>query len=473
MSNEEITIHQERLPSTDFSKFEEYLTMFNLPTDNIIASPEERIRIMKALPEFIDSLPIEIRQNARYLSKFIAGSAVGLFDAALNFVWNEVVLSLRQKVIIYGLDIFFDAAIGEALRDQYSNEEDLADIKDKTLLNTCLRLELISDIVYKKLSHILDMRSNIGASHPTTYSINSYELLGWLQTCITEVLRDETSTAAITIKSIIDNLKKRRTNIDQDSIDSFTNSIKDISTEMVGNLLITLFGIYVANNTDTIVRINILAIAPIVWENAKEEKKYDLGLKIDTYRANLDEDKTNLAETFFEACDGNRYLSLDMRVIKLSNLCDELERTHDSWDNYHHEVPIARSIMSFIKNSEDIPKERQEKIIRTILICRIGREVSYQHGVSPGAKQYYDEFFSLVNKEQVILTLDILGEPVIRNSLYGTIKSSNAKELFELIRSPLLGDRVNEIIEYLINAPKLDMATLTKDFKEISKGVLS
>jgi hypothetical protein len=40
-----------------------------------------------------------LKKDARYLSKFIAGSAVGLFDASLNFVWNEVVLSLRKKVV--------------------------------------------------------------------------------------------------------------------------------------------------------------------------------------------------------------------------------------------------------------------------------------------------------------------------------------------------------------------------------------
>ena len=65
------------LPSAVFSKFELYLERHGLPTENIIASPDEQVRIMQALPDFLDSLPIEIKRNARYLSKFIAGSAVG------------------------------------------------------------------------------------------------------------------------------------------------------------------------------------------------------------------------------------------------------------------------------------------------------------------------------------------------------------------------------------------------------------
>ena len=208
MENELQSKKEQTLITTDFSKFETYLSELNLPTDNIIASPEERFRIMNAMPEFITSLPPEVTKDARYLSKFIAGAAVGLFDASLNFVWNEVVINIRKKVVLYGLDLFFDEAVGIDTRSEYKTEDDLSGIKDRTLLDTCLKLELISDIVHNKLVHILDMRNNIGASHPTQYSINSYELLGWLQTCINEVLNQNASDSAITVKKIITNIKK-------------------------------------------------------------------------------------------------------------------------------------------------------------------------------------------------------------------------------------------------------------------------
>ena len=84
-----------------FEDFESFLTSRNLPVDGIIAGPEERFRVMNAIPDFVDSLPIEVRKDARYLSKFIAGAAVGLFDASLNFVWNEVVVNLRKKAVAY------------------------------------------------------------------------------------------------------------------------------------------------------------------------------------------------------------------------------------------------------------------------------------------------------------------------------------------------------------------------------------
>lgn len=137
MEKQQIIITNTNVPSNDFSKFEQFLQDYKLPTDDVIASPDERRRIMNAIPEFLASLPEDTRKNARYLSKFIAGSAVRLFDASLNFVWNEVVLSLRKKIVIYGLDMFFDNAVGNYERgsrvQDMENAKKLTDIFEVSL----------------------------------------------------------------------------------------------------------------------------------------------------------------------------------------------------------------------------------------------------------------------------------------------------------------------------------------------------
>jgi hypothetical protein len=97
-SNQLAPLNQSALSASGFSGFERYLESFGLPVDNVIASPDERVRIMQALPDFLSNLPPELKKDARYLSKFIAGSAVGLFDASLNFVWNEVVLMFFPRL---------------------------------------------------------------------------------------------------------------------------------------------------------------------------------------------------------------------------------------------------------------------------------------------------------------------------------------------------------------------------------------
>lgn len=50
--------------------------------------------------------------------------------------------------------------------------------------------------------------------------------------------------------------------------------------------------------------------------------------------------------------------------------------------------------MKYIKTSNDIPTERTEKLIRTFTECRIGREVTYCHGVSQGALSTYNNFLN-------------------------------------------------------------------------------
>lgn len=473
MSNEIQKYQEGTIVTTDFSKFEEYLVSLKLPTDNIIASPQERNLIMDALPKFITSLPEETRKNARYLSKFIAGAVVGLFDASLNFIWNEVVINLRKKVILYGLDLFFDEAVGGKNRENFNTEEDLSGIKDRTLLDTCLKLELISELVHKKLVHILDMRNDIGSSHPNQYSINSYELLGWLQTCINEVIKEEASKSSITVRQIIDNIKKSTSQFNKDYIAQFEDSIKEVSKVLIGNLLTTLFSLFISNKTETIVKQNIALLAPIIWEETLDSKKYDLGIQIANFKANLDTEKTKNAEMFFDLCDGKRYLTENDRIVTLSELCENLQQTHYAWDNFYNEVPIARDIMTYIKKSKDIPEAIEVKLIEAFLTCRIGREVSWHNGISPNGLKYYNQFFELLNQNQVIQVLKSSIKPEFTSCFYGPIRTGNFKGLLEQLKEKIpLTERIKDVIDFILSEPDISNMAHSKKFLELSKGII-
>lgn len=471
----EITIVEQGIDS-QVTKFEKLLEALELPSENVIASMDEREQIMNMLPDLIMNMPVEQKRDARYLSKFVAGAAIGLFDASLNFVWDEVVVSLRKKIIFYGLDIFFDSAVSDKFREQYKDEADLPGIKDIVMLDTLKKLEWISDIVYRKLCHILDMRNQIGASHPNTYVINSYELLGWLQTCVKEVIADEPSSNAIHVRNIIENLKNNTQEIDEITISTIEKAVSEFSTGMAGNLLRSLFGLYIADDTLPEVRKNILKLSAVVWNYCRDDIKYDLGEKKLLYKNNLQKEKEDLSYTFFEKCNGLSYLTLTERSLALSSLCDELKSAHNGWDNYYHEPPYAREIMKYIRTSSDIPEDRFQKIVNTFLTCRIGREVSYCGGVSQGAMQYYDRFFEILTEEQVKATIIELKHHL--ESIYNgnSIKAKNAGEIVKMLKRTEFSDRLNEIIDYLIdfsNRGLMDKVFNEKGFKDISLGVLN
>ncbi len=57
--------------AVETNKFAAYLQQFDLPTDNIIATTEERALVAINLPTFLDTLTTEDKREARYLSKFV------------------------------------------------------------------------------------------------------------------------------------------------------------------------------------------------------------------------------------------------------------------------------------------------------------------------------------------------------------------------------------------------------------------
>lgn len=459
------------LLSTDLSRFEDYLNHLGLPTQNIIAEVNERKIIEQNLPNFIESLPVETKRDARYLSKFVAGAAIGLFDASLNYVWNEVVINLREKVVLYGLETFFDAAVGGGRRDLYSTEEDLAGIKDNNLINTCRKLELISGTIHTKLHHILTMRNSVGASHPTNYSINAYELMGWLQTCVVDVLNDKPSEAAIQIKSFIDNIKVSDTPLDEAAVRSMERPLADLSLQNTEILLHSVFAIYTSPSTGSVVRKNISLVAPHIWRCCGDSVKYRLGVKLDGYKNNMHEEQHKLGLEFFTFCSGNRYQSLATRIIALDGYADDLLDARYSWDNFFHEPPHIRKIMAFFEVENDIPEERIEKLVKIILICRIGKGIPYNSGVSPVGRPLYDKFFSLLGDSNIISVLIAMHDEDVRVNLDNSRCQDHMVSILNLLRTNARSERIEEIIDYLVaNKTSLNSMHDDKEYRELTKN---
>lgn len=65
------------------------------------------------------------------------------------------------------------------------------------------------------------MRNEIAASHPNVENIGGFELLGYLQTCVKDVLQDQISDSAINVKLIISSLSNRTEILDESNINSF------------------------------------------------------------------------------------------------------------------------------------------------------------------------------------------------------------------------------------------------------------
>lgn len=452
----------------------DFLEQIGLPSDNIIANQSERAIIGQNLFTYIESLPAAIKKDARYLSKFVVGAGIGLFDYSLNAIWNEVVINIRKKAIAYGIDIFFDSAVGGKAREFYKTDEDLASLKDAVLLDTCMKLELISDTTYKKLKHILDMRNDIGISHPTNYTINAFELLGWLQTCIHDVLNDRPTEAALQVQAFIKNLKTYTSPIDTATQKIIKEKLTELASHHLASIIRTAFGIYVSSETDPQVRKNISIIAPAIWANCQDQPKFKLGIILEGYNTNLHKEKYQLGEQFFQVVGGNPYRSQSERAVIVDTLLDQLLEKHNGWDNFHHEAPVADSIASYIQEQNDILPNNAEKLVKVVLMCRIGRGVTYCDGVSPRGKGYYDHLLSIFGDKYTSPAMAILAHYEIQRKLGFSVCRTQAKQALEIIKKSVVNARLIDCLDYLIGKIETTgKCVLDSDFKKLSSQYIN
>ena len=76
-------------------------------------------------------MPAEHRRGAVYMSKFMLAVSAGLFDAALNYLWDETIGELRKRIVAYDLNYFFDQAVTDPdKRRDLREPTDLAKITD-------------------------------------------------------------------------------------------------------------------------------------------------------------------------------------------------------------------------------------------------------------------------------------------------------------------------------------------------------
>ena len=88
-----------------------FLATHNLPTEGIFVGIPERTNVFKNVDSVLDQVGYAEKEQSIYLSKFIAGVASGLFDAALNYLWDETILQIRKRVIQYDIEYFYDNAV--------------------------------------------------------------------------------------------------------------------------------------------------------------------------------------------------------------------------------------------------------------------------------------------------------------------------------------------------------------------------
>lgn len=148
----------------------------------------------------MSKIPLELR--GELLARMCVATSVGLFDGAINYVWNASINNLRKKVKDFGYNV-----VGQILQKQFE-EKNIYDMKDSELLELCLKINLISEEGYYFLDQCRDMRNNFSAAHPNMGLIDDRELVVYISRCAKYALSTTINPQGVDISDFMKSILK-------------------------------------------------------------------------------------------------------------------------------------------------------------------------------------------------------------------------------------------------------------------------
>ena len=412
---------------------------FGLPTDNVLVATSDRGKVLRGIGDAIEDLSQEQRQRSLYLSKFMVAVGAGLFDAALNYLWDETISQLRRRVANYDLSYFFDIAEKDpSNRKNLNTEADLDRIDDFKLIRAANDMNLVSDTGYRQLDLIRYMRNFASAAHPNQNEIGSMQLLGFLETCITQVIALPDTPIVVEIKRLLSNIKSR--SLSSRRAGEISEFIDDLPTDSADSLAAGLFGIYTKGDTAENVRDNVRMLFPRLWHRVSEDQRQQLGVRYGRYAANGDEIEADHSRSLLDVVDGAAYLPKPTRVAEISTAIEDLLRAHRAWDNFYNEGPRARLLQKAI-GGRSVPKGvRSEYVLAIVEVF-----LSNGHGIAVSADPIYRELIEQFSQREAQLVIMSIANPRISGRLQMALAGQQFGELLRMIE-PKLNRRYKEIV---------------------------
>jgi len=447
MSND--LIKQEDYYPSQISEFEKGLIKFlenlNLPVKNIFVTVDERLRVFSNLDHVIKEIDTGLTQKSVYLSKFIAASASGLFDAALNYLWDETILQLRKRVAQFDLEYFYDNTVGGDRRKNFKTEEDLVKLQDSELINGAKEIELISDVGFKHLTYINYMRNWVSAAHPNQSDITGLQLISWLETCIKEVITLPIPSGVIQIKKLLSNIRKKP--ITADNADEIGVFLTELTPDQSNSLALALFGIYTRVDTGIQTRQNIKLLLPLLWGAIDDETKVSFGIKYGHFSANHETEQKKLARQFLEIVNGQSYIPDDLRILEIQTALRNLLNAHRGINNFYNEPPFARELNRIIGTPPRIPKGINKNYVLTI----VETFLTNGNGIAWDAEPIYIELIEQFDSHQATIALLSFTTDAISSSLQLKLCKEKYIELLHRIRPKITNASTLELIDIILN----------------------
>lgn len=422
-----------------------YLETFGLPSKGIFASIDERRVTVSNLQNVIVKIPQADRSDSTYLSKYVAAAAAGLFDAALNYLWDETIIQLRTRVSQYDLSYFYDNAVtSQDRRSKLKDASDLDKITDDELVRGAHAIGLIGEIGFRHLDYIRYMRNWVSAAHPNQNEITGLQILSWLETCIKEVITLPLSNSTVEIKRLLESIKTQV--LDDPSASEIGVFFAGLTQEQVDSLAAGFFGIYVRPDTIQQTRTNILKLFPFLWPRISTETKESFGVRYGKFSAANDQAGKSLAHQILSSLGGLQYIPDDIRAVQIDDIMSRLITVHNGRNNFYNEPPFASQLEILVGQNVKIPRQICSKYVQTLVFLFM----SNGNGVAWNAEPIYLRLIDNFDLKQMTIAVLSFQDTAVASRLQFQLCREKYYVLLTRIkgRSPL--PALTEMIDFLL-----------------------
>lgn len=430
------------------------LQYLNLPISGIFAPVNQRWAVFKNIEDVLFELDTEKRMSSFYISKFFAAVTAGLFDAALNYLWNETILQLRERIALYDIQYFFDCAIKGEKRQRFKEVDDLVKVDDSELLDGSLEIGLISRVGYNLLNHIKYMRNWASAAHPNNSELTGLQLVNWLETCIKEVICLPLNTVTIEINKLLTNIKQKELN--SSDISDIKTLFLDLNHERADSLTYGLFGIYTREETTETTRNNIRLLTPDLWNMISEATKNNIGLKYAQFAVNADNEKKKLARAFLEICEGIHYIPENLREAEINEILANLRIIHNGMNNFYNEVIFAKQLDDII--GDKLPSNVLDKYVNTLVYVFL----SNGYGIAESANPYYEKMIKNFDSKASMKAISSFVYPEIAEKLKIKRCQNQYLKLIDMLETKITSPSFKTILDAIKKSTNI-AATINDD----------
>lgn len=325
------------------------------------------------LPRLLSKIPVELRDER--MIRLCVAVSVGLFDSAINYVWNSTVIELRQKIIRFGLPIVAQ------LTSKSLDENKLHEMMDHELLKLCLELNLISEEGYFKLDQCRAIRNSFSAAHPAMGALDEDEVVNFISRCARAALSDVNVPAGVNFNELIAAIKADQFNSGQSEY--WAAAIKGTHSAQRELIAAALHGMFCDATLGQSARNNCAALfLPSVELDGVPASIID---QHQAYVGKGEEAKASASRDFFTRFGMLGMLSEAERHSIVSTACDRLTSAHQGMNNFHNEPPFAARLHEIVGSSV-VPESVRWKFVECVVSCAIGNP----YGVSWAATPHYE-----------------------------------------------------------------------------------